>query len=323
MVGRIVVAALLAFAAIAPAAQPSASAAAPPAAVAPVAVPPDLQALEQKMLALKPTSERFSATVDVAEKPTVKGPVGGFKHIFGHASAIATPLLTLAGEVSFGTPQEASIDGTFLGIPISLRLIGTTLYAREPFIAKLDGGRPWVEERNKSLAEALGSQPAGPGGSGGAPGAGFKSLTALIGRARSIVELGPATIDGQAATGFRLSIPLAALLKRGHSRQDRLRARIQHKLFAPLVRVELFLTETGLPVRTSLILYVRHGKGELIEQSDITAIDVPVLVQAPPAAETITAAELERAVRRHARRVAARRRKHGRRIVAVRRGKVH
>jgi hypothetical protein len=83
-------------AAIAPGAQASAPAPVAPVAVAPVVVPADLQALEQKMLALKPTSERFSASISIAEKPKVKGPVGGFNHIFGHASSVLVPLLAMA-----------------------------------------------------------------------------------------------------------------------------------------------------------------------------------------------------------------------------------
>jgi hypothetical protein len=88
------------------------------------------------------------------------------------------------------------------------------------------------------------------------------------------------------------------------------------------LRIELFLAETGLPVRTNVVVVARHGKGELIEQSDITAIDMPVLVQAPPAAETIEAAELHRLLRRRVRRLAARHHRGGQRIVVVGRGRV-
>jgi hypothetical protein len=323
MVGRILMPAVLALAAIAPGAQASTPAALAPAAVAPVAVPPDLQALEQKMLALKPTSERFSASISIAEKPKVKGPVGGFNHIFGHASSVLVPVIALAGEVSLGPPPEASFTASFLGISISGRLIGSTLYTHEPYLSRLDGGRPWVEERGSSLAQALGAQSIGPGGSVGEPATGFTALVKLIAQAQSIAELGPANVDGQPVTRFKLAIPIASLQKPAHSRRARARARRERKLFAPLLHVELFLAETGLPVRTSLVLVARHGKGDLIEQSDITAIDVPVLVQAPPAAETIEAAQLHRLLRRRARRLAAKRHRGGRRIAAVRRGGAH
>jgi hypothetical protein len=322
MVGRILVPAVLTLAAIAPGAQANVSAAVAPPAVVTVAVPPDLQALEQKMLALKPTSERFSASINIAEKPKVKGPVGGFNHIFGHASSVLLPLLTIAGEATLGPPPEASFTASFLGIAISGRLIGSTLYTHEPYVSRLDGGRPWVEERGTSLAQALGSQSTGPGGSAGELGTGFTALAKLIAHAQSIAELGPANVDGQPVTRFKLAIPIASLQKPAHSRTARARARRERKLFAPLLRVELFLAETGLPVRTSVVLVARHGKGEVIEQSDITAIDVPVIVQAPPAAETIEAAQLHRLLNRRARRLAAKRHRARRRIVAVHRGRV-
>jgi hypothetical protein len=322
MVGRTLTLALAAAATIAPAAHASVPTPSPPATPVAAAVPLDLQALEQKMLALKPTSERFSASISIAEKPKVKGPIGGFNHIFGHASSVLVPLITLAGEVSLGPPPEASFTASFLGIAISARLIGSTLYTHEPDLSRLDGGRPWVEERNTSLAQALGSQSDGPGGSVGEPGTGFAALAKLIAHAQSIAELGPANVDGQSVTRFKLAVPIAALQKPAHSRKVRVRARHERKLFAPLLRIELFLAETGLHVRTNVVVVARHGKGELIEQSDITAIDVPVLVQAPPAAETIEAAELHRLLRRRARKLAAKRHRGAQQIVVVRRGRV-
>jgi hypothetical protein len=320
MIGRIFVPVIAALAAIAPSAQASAPAPVSPAPTPPVTVPSDLQALEQKMLALQLTSERFSVTFSVAETPKVKGPLGGFDHIFGRASSLAVPLITAVGEANFA-PPEASFTVSFLGITTSVRMIGSTLYTHEPYVARLDGGRPWVEERNKSLAQALGSQPSAPGGSSAEPGDGFKGLVALIAQARSIAELGPATVDGQVVNRFRLSVPIAALQKPGHSRKDRARARLRRKLFDPLLRIELFVAEDGLPVRTNMVVGFRHDKGELIAQSDVTAVNVPVLVQAPPAAETIAAARLHRLLRRRARRLAAKRHAVGRRIIAVHRGK--
>jgi hypothetical protein len=320
MIGRALTLALAVAATIAPAAHASAPAPSPPLPPVPAAVPPDLQALEQKMLALKPSSERFALSVSVAEKPKVKGPAGGFNHIFGRASSVFVPLLTIAGEVSLGPPPEASFTASILGIAISGRLIGSTLYTNEPYLSRIDGGRPWVEGRDSSLARALGGQSNGPTGSVAEPATGFAALAKLIAHAQSIAELGPANVDGVPVTRFKLAVPFAALQQPARSRKSRALARRERKLFAPVLRVELFLAETGLPVRTSLVLAPRHGKGELIEQSDITAIEVPVTVQAPPAAETITAAELKRLIRRRARRHARRRHVRLRRVVAVPRG---
>jgi hypothetical protein len=252
-----------------------------------VVVPPDLQALEQKMLALQVNSERFSVTLSVATSPVVKGPIGGFKHIFGRASNVAEVLVSVSGEVSLA-PQAASMQVSFLGLKSNVRLIGTTLYVEEPFIKRLDGGRPWVEERNQSLHKALGEGPAPPGGVGSGR-AGYARLVEAVNAARSIQEIGAATIDGQATTAFKVSIDLTRLRTlSAHQRH------VLARVLKPLATFELFIAEDGLPVRTREILHARHHKGELITQSDTLAINIPVIVQPPPAAQTISETRLKR-----------------------------
>ncbi len=303
MLRRIVVLCAVLVGALSGAAQASA----PP---APVVVPPDLQALEQKMLALQFNSERFSASLSVAETPHVGGPIGGFEHIFGRASGAAkamrtTALLTVAGEASF-VPQAANLEATFLGLTFHGRLIGTTMYVEEPFIAKLDGGRPWVEEPDQSLEQA--ADVGSPGEAQGGPTSGFKSVIDAIARARSVQEVGLATVDGQATRQFRLTIARSSLV--GGKKPSRSEARFLRKLFDPLARVELFIAEDGLPVRMRFVLGLRHDAGEMITQTDLLAVNVPVVVQAPPAAETIGAVELKRLLARRTKK---------RRIVVVRR----
>jgi len=263
---------------------PTAAAPTPPPAVV---VPPDLQALEQKMLALQLNSERFSVTLSVATSPVVKGPIGGFKHIFGHVSNVAEVLLSVSGEVSLA-PQAASMQVSFLGLKSNVRLIGTTLYVEEPFIKRLDGGRPWVEERNQSLHGALEEGPAPPGGVGSGP-PGYARLIETVKSARSIQEIGAATIDGQATTAFKVSIDLTRLRTLSAHQRHALA-----KVLKPLATFELFIAEDGLPVRTREILHGRRHKGELITQSDTLAINIPVIVQPPPAAQTISEARLKR-----------------------------
>jgi hypothetical protein len=253
----------------------------------PAVVPPDLQALEQKMLALQLNSERFSVTLSVATSPVVKGPIGGFKHIFGHVSNVAEVLLSVSGEVSLA-PQAASMQVSFLGLKSNVRLIGTTLYVEEPFIKRLDGGRPWVEERNQSLHGALEEGPAPPGGVGSGP-PGYARLIETVKSARSIQEIGAATIDGQATTAFKVSIDLTRLRTLSAHQRHALA-----KVLKPLATFELFIAEDGLPVRTREILHGRRHKGELITQSDTLAINIPVIVQPPPAAQTISEARLKR-----------------------------
>jgi hypothetical protein len=251
-----------------------------------VAVPPDLQALEQKMLALKPNSVRYRIELSVTSKPRVQGPIGGFGQVFGKASDVSETLLEASGEVS-AKPQLASVQMQFLGLNLNARLVGTTLYVEEPFIKRIDGGRPWVEKRNQTLHDAIG------GGLGGGvnvdPTSGFSSLGKIVGEARAIRELGPATIDGQATKAFRISSDLAHTTKLSRREKRRLL-----KILAPLATVELFIAENGLPVRSRIIVRERHGRGRLITQVDIPAIEIPVSVQPPPAGETISQARLDR-----------------------------
>jgi len=122
------------------------------------ALPPDLQALEQKALALQITSVRFSVSESIGGAGAVSGLFGNLekkrpsrKH---EASGLAT-IVEVTGEESFA-PIEASFQSSFLGLKGAGRLIGTTLYLEEPFIASLDGGRPWVEEQDQDLEQATG-----------------------------------------------------------------------------------------------------------------------------------------------------------------------
>lgn len=268
----------------------SASAGAPTAASPAVVVPPDLQALEQKMLALRLTSERFSASLSVSETSVVRGPAGGFGHIFGRTSSLTVALLSASGEVSF-VPQAANIQVSFLGVKINARLIGSTLYIEEPFLARLDGGRPWVEERKQTLGGALGML--GPSTPGGDATGGAGRLVETFNGAHSIREIGPATVDGQPTTAFKASIELARLgtLTSGQKRD-------LGKVVKPLASIELFIAEDGLPVRTRVVLGVRRHRGELITQSDVLAVNVPVVVQAPPADKTISQTRLTRLLTR-------------------------
>jgi hypothetical protein len=284
--------------AVQPAARPAAQAVA-----GKVVAPPDLQALEPRMLALKPNTARFRLSVTAVAKPRVRGPIGGFNHIFGKASAVRETLLEASGELSVN-PPEASAQASFLGLSLNMRLIGTTMYIEEPFIKRIDGGRPWVEKRGATLHDAIGEDLGG--GIESDPASGFGGLVRLIGVARGIRELGPATIYGQATQGFRLSIDL--LHARKLSRRQR---RLVRKVIRPLATLELFIAQNGLPVRSRVTVHLRHGLGELIGQADIPAIEVPVSVQRPAAAETISERSLNRLLarkrshRRHSRRARA------------------
>jgi hypothetical protein len=249
-------------------------------------IPPGLQALEQKMLALQLTSERISATVSVASPPAVKGPLHTPGPLFGRTSAVAEPLSTITGEISF-TPPAGVIQESFLGIEVEARLIGTTLYIHEPFLAHLTHGRTWVEQPQGTLQQ----ETSGLGGAGSSDGA--AKLVAAFGAASKVEELGPETADGLQATAFKATVELAHLGTLSHDQGSLLR-----KLLKPSATLEVLIAEDGLPVRTRIALSFRHGGGELITQSDVLAVNVPVVVTPPPAGETIGEARLKRLLKR-------------------------
>ena len=261
-----------------------------PLAAAPApAPPPDLQRLEQAMLQLDPTSERFTATISVSATGAPGGPFGSFSRVLARAASTLA-VITVVGEAAFSPPM-ANISVDVLGLKVNERLIGTTLYIEEPFISRLDGGRPWVVKTNQHLEEATGTEGVGvsPGGTSNQP---FASLVKELSKASNVRELGARTVDGLATTAFSATVDLGAYASTPAKRKA------LEKLVRPQVGIEVFIAENGLPVRTVLNLAIRESHpthhAHLIAQSDIPAIDVPVVVTPPPPAKTITEAQLER-----------------------------
>jgi hypothetical protein len=258
-----------------------------------VVIPPELQALEQKTLQLQLTSIRFSLSESVAGQGAPAGPFAGLL-----ASVPASlALLTVTGEESF-VPQAATFQVNVLGFKVNGRLLGTTLYVDEPFIAREDHGRPWVVEQHQDLQQAVGVQLAALGGNAGSGATqAFGKLLETINNASSIQGLGPTTVDGQLTSGFAGSVDLS---KVGNVTATARKALL--KLVEPVAHVEVFFAEDGLPVRTLIAIVFRpHAgkpRGELIVQSDIPAINVPVVVAAPPAGKTITMAALKKLLKR-------------------------
>ncbi len=269
---------LIAGAALCAAIAPAASAAAttPP--------PPELAPLLQKTSELQISSERFSGELTVTGKkvpPKLKA-LGGLK-------------TKIAGEEST-SPRAASITETALGRTISLRLVDNTLYIRDASIAKLDGGRPWVKESLQGSSGGLfGSHTklgGGPGGSSGtAAGSKFKTETALLKASNDVRSLGASAIDGQSVTGFAGTANPKEIEE--SSLPAKLRAEILKSHVKPAATFEVFIAANGLPVRSHVVLAL--GSVKLNVTEDVLAINFPVAAIAPPpAAETITGAELQK-----------------------------
>ena len=127
----------------------------------------------------------------------------------------------------------------------------------------------------------------------GSPAGLFSKLIEELGEAQSIQEVGPATVDAQQVTEFTASISLAKLLSP--------KQLASVKLSETTVELELFIAPSGLPVRTISVL---GGRSEGIGfEEDILALEIPVVVHAPPARETIGEAQLSRLEKKHAKRV--------------------
>jgi hypothetical protein len=234
--------------------------------------PTELIALEQKMQALQVTSEQLNLTEAIA------------LHTAKHPTAKTETLVTVTGAERL-SPAAGTFTVSSLGGPkIQARLVGGNYYLKEPSISRHDGGRPWVREPLASADSSLGVNPAAPVGSnatGGATGP-FAALIDDLGQAETIESLGTQTVDGQDVTVFAAT---AALAKLGLYSPEKLGELSQQG--ATTARIELFIAASGLPVETQVSIPFKGGKTEVIVTSVITALNVPVSVQAPPANRTI------------------------------------
>jgi hypothetical protein len=247
--------------------------AAPVAATATPAQPAELQALEQKMSELPVNSERFTANIAVTGRS------------LPHALAPLRKLsVSLSGEAST-TPAQAVVSATVLGKTITVREVEGVAYLDSPALGARDGGRPWVMEGSEDMAKLFAGNP-GIGAGSSTP---FKSTATLLRSGRDVRALGPSTIDGQAVSGFAADID-ALKLEEGQV-PAKLRAEARKLHLRRTAAVQEFINAEGLPVRTSLILHL--GPVRMTISADVVAINFPLSVAAPAAAETISLSEAE------------------------------
>jgi hypothetical protein len=273
-------------------------------------VPPSLQALEQKMEQIRFNTARVSLRFGIGELGSA---VSGAELGTG-ATGLDSFVTSVIAAVRFSPPASISTT-TNAGLKLSAghtlggststeRTIGKTVYTYKPSVASYDGGRPWVRSKAKHAAES-GSESAklsavfaalSPTFAGGAEGSSaglFSKLIKELGEAQSIQEVGPATVDAQQVTEFTASISLATLLSPKQLESE--------KLSETMVELELFIAPSGLPVRTISVL---GGRSEGIGvEEDILALEIPVVVHAPPARKTISEAQLSKLEKKHARQV--------------------
>jgi len=243
-------------------------ASAPAAASAAAVLPPELQALEQKAQTLHIASERFSLDFVIKEASGKQLSVAG----------------TGVAQLS---PAKGEVVETVGHKRIVVRVLGDDLYESIPGLRRLDGGRPWVRVKESELSEQTGVNFTA------APKDLTESFSLINSATEGVQQVGAVTVDGQATTEFTASIDIDQLF-------SRFGTKLVQKLQSVGVRsatLELFLAPSGLPVRTSFTIPVEGGS--ITVTSDILATEVPVSVEAPPARETISAAELAKLVRKH------------------------
>lgn len=265
-IARVIAAAICALALGAVGAGTSSGAPAP----AVTQVPAALQALDAKMSQLQVNGERFSersrGEVTIANRSNGRV-VGRVKHVSLN--------IQLVGEASLA-PQESE---TFRGAQHtpSTIVIGSTIYQREGH-----GRRPWRARREPQLARSEAAYPfhgepeeVDAGGTG--PFAGLLNL--LMTATGPIIEGAPMVIEGQQASEFSATVEPLRLVK-GLTEEDVSRLR-RH----PVVeRLEVFLTEAGLPIR--VVESIHTEEFDDLSTTQILALNPPIDVTAPPARET-------------------------------------
>lgn len=208
-----------------------------------------------------------------------------FPLLVGNFESSASPKLGAARLVVFG------------GASFKIRLIEDHAYVGSPLLAAMDGGRQWLAVSAAELAEKKAKSESGrssltePIGSleGGEVETGFGKLAALLQGAKSVRVAGPATVDGQQTTKIEGELASKQLTEGLPSSLSRLqKQRLGHMKGS----LDFFVASDGLPVRTRLRIGV--GKVAVVTDMNILATEIPILVAAPPAAETITSAELKK-----------------------------
>ncbi len=264
-------------------------------ATSPIPVPPALQALEQKTLLIHFNTARLSGIfafgelgppVEEAELGAAANKCKSFVSYTTATERISPPGFTGASQINDG-PAVKQID------------IGKTLYIYTPSAARYDGGRPWVRQTPatksssdpalSALSTLSEDQPTTSTGF-------FQRMIEEINDSSSVQEIGLRTIDGQQATEFTATVPMARLLASRLSQKQIDAAKKGNKLFSHLaeaiVTIELYFTANGMPIRTIDVIGPRK-EGVGVEQ-DILATGGAVSINRPPARLTIKQTRLER-----------------------------
>jgi hypothetical protein len=262
----------------------------------PPSLPPNLQALEQKMGELKVTSLRFSEKTAISVPHSEAKILGFLKLLLGGG---------ISGEETT-SPPAGNVVLSLFGHPLTLREVGSTTYFYLRALGSKDHGRPWVKLGPGGLAElitvngkhvkakTIAEPKIGEPALAEPP---FEGLRKALAGAQEVRELGPGTLYGQPVTSF-LAVLEPEQLKREHlASAARLGLPAPQ---SPTATLEVSLAQNGLPVRT---VVTEHHQGTVISATvEIPAVNFPLVIEPPPASQTITIQKLrklERQARKH------------------------
>jgi hypothetical protein len=264
--------------------------------------PPALAALELKMSELKITSERFSVQTSIAV-PHGSGKIEQLLKLLGLDSKTT-------GEVTFA-PATANVSLSLFGQPFTLREVDEVEYVDFPGLGRADHGRPWVDLGQAGLAALFTINGHTPAPETTEPPVTepklaeppFQGIANTLAGAREVREVGPGTVSGQAVTSFLATLEPSQLKSKTLATAARRRPASEPATGT----LEVSLTEAGLPVRT--IAVVHDSRETVTVTLEIPAVNFPLVIEAPPAAQTIALATLRKLERQEA----ARQRKERRR----------
>jgi hypothetical protein len=232
--------------------------------------------------------------------------------------------------------MAANITLKLAGHAAYFRQVGSTAYLYLPSFAPYDGGRPWIVAGTSEGGPLFGGNP----GSLSDPVAGsqeeaspldalsngddgFAGVIKAVNGARSVSELGAGTVDGQSVLGFRAVLDPAAFEPKPSKRvghRPAIKGRPRGVRVRPVKRtldLEVFVAADGLPVRTVVTQTTTSGRGPTVRLTatlDLPEINFPLVIEAPPASQTITQARfaaIEHRRHEHRRRHQARHRRIG------------
>lgn len=266
----------------------------------PVSVPPALQALEQKMLLIHFNTARFSAVFALGD---LGAPVEGAE--LGADANKCNSLVSYT--MATGRPSPPALTGIEEiddGTAIKQISIGKTSYIYMSSAERYNGGRPWVRQApapKSSGDPALSALSTLSQEQSTTSTDFFQNLVEEVNDSSSIQEIGARTVDEQQTTEFTATVPMARLLARRLSQNQIEAAKKKDKAFKgiaeAIVTLELYVTPSGMPVRTIDVIGPRN-EGLGVEQ-DILATDVPATITAPPARLTIGQARLNKLIKQY------------------------